>query len=296
MKGIRLPVYFYPLAAMLFWGMSFVWSSILLRYFHPVTIIFFRLIISSCFLFSVVFLFKMREKVKRSDWLLFFLSALFNPFFYFLGENFGLKYSSPTIASVIIATIPIFSPMVAYFFFREKLSVLNFAGLFLAFGGIVVMLVTKDLSLNVDKLGILFLFEAVLAALIYSVLVRKLTFRYSPITIISWQNLIGIFLFLPFFLVFDVPSLTVIKLNYEIVSSFLFLSILASSLSFVFYTKSIQMLGIAKSNIFSNLIPVFTAVFSFFILAESITLRKMVGILLVIAGVYISEFNFRKRA
>ena len=294
MKTFRLPVYFYPLAAMLFWGMSFVWSSILLRYFPPVTIIFIRLILSSCFLFLIAFLLKMREKVQRSDFLLFFMSAVFNPFLYFLGENFGLKYSSSTIASVVIATIPVFSPVVAFFFLRERLSALNFAGLFIAFGGIILMLVTKNMSLTVDKRGIIFLSGAVVAALVYSVLVRKLTFRYSPITIISWQNLIGIFLFLPIFLVFDVPFLKVIPLTYEIISSFLFLSILASSLSFVFYTKSIQQLGMAKANIFSNLIPVFTAGFSFMILSEEITHRKIAGIVLVIAGVYISQFNFRK--
>jgi drug/metabolite transporter (DMT)-like permease len=294
LKKIRLPVYFYPLAAMLFWGMSFVWSTILLRYFHPVAIIFMRLVISSLFLFSVSLIFNKWEKVQRSDFLLFLLSALFNPFLYFLGENYGLKYSSSTIASVIIATIPVFSPVIAYLVFREKLTTLNIAGLFISFGGVALMLITKNFSISVDKKGILFLSGAVLAALIYSVFVRKLTFRYHPLTIIKYQNLIGVFLFLPFFLVFDFHSTALVKPNAEIISSFLLLSILASSLSFVFYTKSIQLLGISKANIFSNLIPVFTAIFSFFILAEHFTLQKLAGMLLVITGVFISEMNRRK--
>ena len=139
MKKVQLPVYFYPLAAMLFWGMSFVWTSILLKYFQPVSIIFIRLIISSLFLFSVSLIFNKWEKVQRADFWLFFLSAVFNPFLYFLGENYGLKYSSPTTTSVIIATIPVFSPIVAYFFFREKLTLVNIAGLFLSFGGVILM-------------------------------------------------------------------------------------------------------------------------------------------------------------
>ena len=291
MKKVQLPVYFYPLAAMLFWGMSFVWTTILLKYFQPVSIIFIRLIISSLFLFSVSLIFNKWEKVQRSDFWLFFLSAVFNPFLYFLGENYGLKYSSPTTTSVIIATIPVFSPVVAYFFFREKLTPINIAGLFLSFGGVILMLITKNFSLTVDKKGILFLSEAVLAALIYSVLVRKLTFRYKPLTIIKYQNLIGVFLFLPIFFVFESHSAFHVKPNFEIISSFLLLSILASSLSFVFYTKSIQMLGISKANIFSNLIPVFTAIFSFFILAEQFTVQKLAGMVLLITGVYISEIN-----
>lgn len=279
---------------MLFWGMSFVWTSILLKYFQPVSIIFIRLVISSLFLFSLSFIFNKWEKVQRSDFWLFFLSAVFNPFLYFLGENYGLKYSSPTTTSVIIATIPIFSPLIAYFFFREKLTLINISGLFLSFGGVIIMLITNDLSLSVDKKGILFLSEAVMAALIYSVLVRKLTFRYKPLTIIKYQNLIGVFLFLPLFLMFESRSTFLVKPNFEIISSFLLLSILASSLSFVFYTKSIQILGISKANIFSNLIPVFTAIFSFFLLAEHFTLQKLAGMLLVITGVYISEMNGRK--
>jgi drug/metabolite transporter (DMT)-like permease len=296
LKKISLPVYFYPLAAMLFWGMSFVWTSILLdNQLEPVTIIFIRLILSSLFLFSVSLIFRSWERIQRSDYWLFLFSAVFNPFLYFLGENYGLKYSSSTIASVIIATIPVFSPVIAYAYFREKLTLLNIAGLFLSFGGVILMLITKDLSLSIDVKGIIFLSGAVLSALIYSVLVRKLTFRYRPLTIIKYQNLIGVFLFLPVFLVFELRSAVHIKLNVEIVSSFLLLSILASSLSYVFYTKSIQMLGISKANIFSNLIPVFTAGFSFFLINEGFTLQKIAGMVLVIAGVFISEINGRKK-
>lgn len=295
LKKFRLPVYFYPLAAMLFWGMSFVWTSILLKYYQPITIIFIRLIISSLFLFSVSLVLNKWEKIRREDFWLFFFSAVFNPFLYFLGENFGLKYSSSTIASVVIATIPVFSPVVAYAFFRERLTIVNIAGLFLSFGGVILMLITKDLSLSIDKKGILFLSEAVLAALVYSVLVRKLTFRYQPLTIIKYQNLIGVFLFLPVFLWFESGSTNLVMPNFEVISSFVFLSILASSLSFVFYTKSIQLLGISKANIFSNLIPVFTAIFSFFLLAEHFTVQKLAGMFLVIAGVYISEINRRKK-
>lgn len=294
LRNFKIPVYTYPLAAMLFWGMSFVWSTVLLRYYNPITIIFIRLCISSSFLFLIIYLFRMNEKVARSDYRLFFLSALFNPFFYFLGENYGLKYSSSTIASVIIATIPVFSPVTAYLTFRERLSWLNITGILVSFSGIIVMLVTKDLSLGVDKLGILYLAGAVVAALGYSVLLRKLTLKYTPMTIISRQNLIGIFLFLPFFAFFEAPSFLAVRINQEIIASFLLLSILASSLSFVFYTKTIQLFGISKANIFSNLIPVFTAIFSYFLLAEIFSLQKIIGIVIVIAGVYLSEINKKK--
>jgi drug/metabolite transporter (DMT)-like permease len=274
---------------MLFWGFSFIWSSLLLKSFQPVTIIFIRLVISSAFLFVLIYFMGKHEKVERKDYNLIFLSALFNPFLYFLGENYGLKYSSPTIAAVIIATIPLFSPLVGYLSFREKLTPINFIGIVVSFAGVLMMLVTRDFSLAADVKGILFLFCAVFAALLYTVTLRKLTMKYSALVLVANQNLIGIFLFLPFFLFFEARSAMAVQLTFDIVSSMLLLAILASSVAFVFFAHSVKLLGISKSNIFSNLIPVFTAVFSYLLLSESFNFQKIAGITLVIAGVYLSE-------
>ena len=294
MRKIHLPVYFFALAAMLFWGLSFIWSSLLLKYYQPITIIFIRLIISAAFLFTIIRFFWIHEKVQRKDYQLIFLSALFNPFLYFLGENYGLKFSTPTISAVIIATIPVFSPLIAYVTFREKLTPINLAGIAISFTGVILMLITSNLSLAVDIRGVLFLSGAVLAALLYSVTLRTLTTKYSALTLIAYQNLIGIFLFLPLFLVFEFEAAIAVPLTGEIVTSMLLLAILASSVSFVFFAHSVKLLGISKTNIFSNLIPVFTAIFSFFLLSEDFGAQKIIGIALVIGGVYLSE-RTRKR-
>jgi drug/metabolite transporter (DMT)-like permease len=289
LKKIHIPVSFYALAAMLFWGFSFIWSSMLLEFYQPVTIIFIRLIISSVCLFSLIFLLEKWEKVAVKDYRLIFLSALFNPFLYFLGENYGLKFSSPTIAAVIIATIPVFSPLIGYLSFREKLTPINFIGIIVSFGGVIMMLINREFSLAADIWGVMFLFCAVFAALLYTVTLRKLTLKYSPLMLVANQNLIGIFLFLPFFLMYEAKSALAVPLTGEIVSSMFLLAILASSVAFVFFAHAVKHLGISKANIFSNLIPVFTAVFSYILLSEPITVQKTAGILLVIGGVYLSE-------
>ncbi|MBL6949914.1 MAG: DMT family transporter [Bacteroidales bacterium] len=295
MKKPTIPVYFYAVAAMLFWGMSFVWSSILLKYYQPITIIFIRLLISSIFLFCIIILFGKFQKIRRRDYKWFLLNALFNPFLYFLGENYGLKYSTSTIAAVIIATIPVFSPLAGYLAYREKLRLFNFIGIGLSFGGITIMLLSKGMQLQVSFLGVLFLGGAVVSALLYTIMLKKLSATYSPLNIIGIQNFIGIFLFLPLFLIFEFPQALSITPNREIISSFLMLAILASSLSFVFFAHTVKILGIIKANIFSNLIPVFAALFSFWILDESFTMQKIIGIVIVILGVYITEINRKKR-
>lgn len=294
MKNLKIPVYFYAVAAMLFWGMSFIWTSILLISYQPVSIIFFRLILSTAFLFFLKRILKIREKIDRDDWLLLFLSALFTPFLYFLGENYGLKYSTSTITAVVIGTIPLFSPVIAWYFFKEKLSWMNLTGIFISFIGIVLIIISKDFSLAVNPLGILILFGAVLSALLYSVLLRRLSFRYSPLILIYYQNFVGIFLFLPIFIFLDFTSFIKVAPDGRMIISFLCLSIFASSLSFVFYAKTMKEIGISRANIFSNLIPVFTAVFSYLILSEVFTLQKIAGIIIVVSGVFLTSWHKRK--
>jgi len=276
---------------MLFWGLSFIWTTSLLAYFQPVTIIFIRLLISSAFLFILMIASGRFEKIKKEDFWLLMGSAVFNPFLYFLGENFGVKFTTPTLSSVIIATIPVFSPFVAWLTFKEKISRLNMLGIAISFSGVAVMLASRNLSFSGEGKGVLALFGAVMSSLVFSVFLKKLTRKYSPVTLVAYQNIIGALMFLPVFLIFESDRISEVHLNFKIISAFLALSIFASSLAFVFFAKTVKEIGISKANIYSNLIPVFTAVFSYFLISESFTLIKLCGIILVIGGVYLSERN-----
>jgi drug/metabolite transporter (DMT)-like permease len=285
----------YPIIilSMIFWGMSFVWTSIVFKYYHPITTIFIRLIISTLLLTAFIFLTGKFERLQKKDRGLFLLSSLFNPFLYFLGENFGLLNSSPTISSVIIATIPVFTPLVAFIVLRERISWLNVAGIFISFFGIGIMMVNPDLSLNSSPAGIIFLLGAVTSAVIYSVFLKKLTQKYSSLTIITYQNALGVIYFLPLFLFFDFKHFITVRPNMELISSLLQLSVFASSLAFIFFTMTVKEIGVSKTNVFSNLIPVFTAIFSAIFISEIFTSTKIAGMATVIIGVMISQVKRR---
>lgn len=280
--------------AMLLWGMSFVWTKIVFKYYGPITTVFIRLLISSAFLYLISHIFFKQEKINKADYKLFLFSSLLNPFLYFLGESFGLKYVSSTIAAVIIATIPVFTPLAAYFSIRERLSNYNIIGIFVSFFGILVMLLKRDLSLNASPLGVLFLFIGVASAVFYTILLKKLTSRYSPLKIITVQNFIGVIYFLPLFLVFEFRDFISIKPNFELISTILLLAVFASSLAYIFYAISVREIGVSRANVFSNLMPVFTAIFSYFILAEIFSMNKIIGVLIVILGVFITQIDISK--
>lgn len=276
---------------MLLWGMSFVWTAIALQYYEPISIIFMRLTISTTFLFILLKLFGKFEKIQRSDYKLFVISALLNPFLYFLGENYGVKLTSPTVSAVLIATIPLFATIVAFFMLREKLSTLNMVGMSISFIGVLTMLLTRSFSFEASPLGIAALLFAVATAVGYSVFLKKLSSRYSPIFIIAVQNLLGLIFFTPVFLVFDFNQFITIRPNFEIISSIIALAIFCSSIAFILFTIATREIGVSKTNIFANLIPVFTGVFSFFIIGEELNSQKLIGISLVVGGLFFAQIK-----
>lgn len=151
------------------------------------------------------------------------------------------------------------------------------------------MLVNPDLSLNASPKGIFLLFFAVFSAVVYSVIVKKLTHKYTALTIISRQNLIGAFYFLPFFIFFDFKDFILVKPNIDLILAMLQLAVFGSCLAYLFFIMAVANLGMVKANIFTNLIPVFTAVAAYFVLSEVFTIQKIAGILLVIFGILVSQ-------
>lgn len=295
MKKSTFLVHGSALLAMFFWGISYIWSKQVFDHLAPATTVFFRLVISVPFLFILVKLLRQNERIQRQHYPLIILSAVLNPFLYFMGESFGLNLVSPTISAVIIATIPLFTPVFAFAFLRERLSKLNVAGLFVSFVGILVMLLQKDLSFAASPLGILYLFGAVMAAVVYGLLLKRLTTLYRPTTIVLAQNFIGLFFFLPVVLLFEKDQFSFDNLQAEVIISLLMLGVFASSLAFVLFTNAVGKIGITRSNIYTNMIPVFTAFFSFMLLGENITFDKMIGVVLVIVGVAISQHKPKRR-
>lgn len=298
MKNKLLSVYGSIILSMLFWSLSFVWVKIVYQVYNPITTVFLRLLISTVFLLIITYFSNKLQSVDRKDRKELFALSLFQPFLYFMCESFGLKYVSSTIGAVIISTIPLFTPIAAYFFFREKISRTNIMGLIISFLGVAIITLNKKLSLTASPLGISLLFLAVVSAVGYSTVLKRLTNKYNTLTITTHQNLIGIFLFLPFFLIFDLDHFMKSTPTNESITALLMLAIFASSLAFIFFTYGIKHIGITKSNTFANIIPVFTAFFAFYILNETLSTQKIIGITTVITGLFLSQskikFKFKR--
>ena len=230
-------------------------------------------------------------KIKKTDRKLFLTLALFEPFFYFLGESFGLTYVSATVCSVLISTIPVFATLGAWLIFKERLKVINYAGIVISFIGVIIFVLNSDgsISFNIKGLGLLTL--AVLSAVGYSLTLSRLVGTYTPVYIVNVQNLIGAILFLPLFLIFDFKHFISTPFTFNMFKPIIELSIFASCGAFILFAYSVRNMGITRANVFSNIIPVFTALFSFILIGEKLTFQNVLGMAIVIAGLFMSQMN-----
>ena len=288
MKIDKIWVYIAAVLATLFWGFSFVWFKQAFLFYKPITVVFLRLIVASILLNIYIKISGKTQRIARQDFKLFLLLAFFEPFCYFLGESFGLTFVSATVGAIIIATIPLFTPFFTYFLIKEKITIYGILGLIISFFG-VLLIVIRDYSGASTIKGVILMFIAVFSAISYGVLVKKLTVRYSGFTIVKWQNLIGMIYFLPVFFIFEFTHFLSVKPNLSVIILILKLAIFASTLAFILITYVIKKIGLINANIFANLIPVFTAVIAYFILKESFDLKKIIGISVVICGLFISQ-------
>lgn len=283
-------IYLRAVLSMLFWSLTFVWYKVVQEHYRPYEVVFLRLLLASVLIFGFIFLFRRREKVERKDLLHLMLVALFEPFLYFVGEANGMIYVSPTLGSLIISTIPLVTALGAWAILREKVSPLLIVGLLVSFSGVALLsLAEPDISGTLK--GVLLLLLAVFAGMFYGITVRRLTLKYRSLTIVAWQCLFGMIYMLPLFLVFDWGHFSTMQHNATGLLTIVQMSVFASMGAFLLYTGVIRELGVIRSNIFTNLIPVFTVFLAFFMRGDPLTASVLGGVGLTILGLLIGQYS-----
>ncbi len=288
-------VYIAVLSTMIIWGTSFVWSKIALEYYSSFTIVFFRLVISSIILILISVISRNFVRLEKKHIPIFLLLSLFQPFLYFIGETTGLNYVSPPVAAILIALIPLLTPFAALIFLSEKISILNFVGIIISLLGIILVIFEKDLSLIIAWEGLALMFLAVFAAISYAIIVKKLPAKYSAFNIVLYQNIIGMFYFLPIVLIFFTDNIIEVGFNKNVFIVILQLGFFASTIAFLLFVYALKRLSITKVNVFTNVIPVFTLIVSWILLKDMILWHQIIGVFIVITGVTVSQLRFKRK-
>lgn len=265
---------------------------------RPITLISLRLIIASVLLYAVLRLSGRFQQMRRKDVKWFLMLAFFEPFLYYVGETYGLTMVQSTLASVIISTIPLFAPVLAYVILRERIGWLNVLGIVVSLGGVFFVIYEPAGGFSANPLGVALLFLAVFAAICYATILRKIPVYYSTQNVIYYQSVLGLVFFIPTFFFTDFSTISSLQMSSDSLTALIMLSVFASVVAFVLFAGAVRQVGVARTNVFVNLIPVFTAIFSWLMLDEILTRLKWLGIIIVVLGLFISQagkIKFNKR-
>lgn len=291
-------VYIASTFAITLWGMSYIWTDKLISLGIPIFyFVFVRILLAGIILFLFNTAYGRIKRIQNKDWPKFLILAFFEPFIYFICETYGLKLTgSPTLSAMVIATIPIFSICAGILFFKEKVNLINIIGILFTLVGIVMVAMAKgELGENFIW-GVILLLIAVIAEVGHASITKSLSGNYPSQIIVMYQFLIGSIYLFPMFLWKGLDSFSKdIYFSPDVWYPIVCLAILCSSLAFSLWVSTIKNLGVAKSSIFSALIPVAAALIAWALGHEMLNPRQWVGIIVSSFGVILSQYTIRKK-
>ena len=278
--------------ALLFSG-AFITGKLAVLEFPAFSLIFFRFLIALPFIFAVLY---WKEPTKllpnKKEWPWLILLGIIGTFFYHGLFFLCLKYTTAINSSLIGATNPMITSLIAYLFCQERMGLAQVIGIALSFFG-VVMVVTDGGTLFARGMqfnpGDVLMVLAVCCMAVYSLISRHVMQRYglSPIMITAYTFLVCTVVSIPFVL-WENPATYWNSLTLGGWLAVLYMALFASVGGYLFQMIGIQQIGASRSAIFMNLVPVFAIVQSVIFLGESFSLAKACNALFIIVGVYLA--------
>jgi drug/metabolite transporter (DMT)-like permease len=291
MKNIKAYVpYLTGIGFAVIFGFSFMFSKIALEYATVLQLIGLRFLVAAVLFEALRLLRIVKFKLKFKDLKILIPIALFQPVLYFLGETYGINYSSSSMAGIVISLIPVTTAIISYFVLKEVLTKLQTVFLALSIVGIGLIGYMTLIDFKLDMmLGFLFLFVAVIAASIYSVLSRKASGEFDAIKITYVMMVFGAIVFniigfthsriagYPYFAPF-------MNLRFDI--SILYLGAISSIIAYFLMNYTVSKMPATQFSLFANLATVISIIAGAVFLKEQIFIYQIIGSVLIILGVW----------
>ena len=173
--------------------------------------------------------------------------------------------------------------------YKERLRWVSVVGVVLSLVGIVVMMLGPDLTITANPLGVFYLVLAVIVAVGYTLVLVKVLKRYHPVTVTAYQNLFSIVYFIPLMLLVDHDVLPLLSYSPVMWARLAFLGVFCSTLAYIGYNYGMRASGATAASAYTNLIPVFSLFLAVAIGQEMLSLPKVIGIVIVLAGLFLAQ-------
>ncbi|HVG52138.1 MAG TPA: DMT family transporter [Xanthobacteraceae bacterium] len=270
----------------LLWGCSFFFAAVALRELPPLTIVFLRVLLASLTLLAAIAIMGIAMPRDGRSWWAFCQMAILNNVIPFVLLVWGQTRVASGVASILIATTPIFTTILAHYVTSdEKITVLRAVGVFFGVAGVVVMLGTAGLSsFGGNFLGELAILGAAVSYAASSVYARRFNkLGISPLASATGLLITGSVLIFPIMLVTDHPW-TLPLPGVTVILAVLGFAVLSTAIAYIFYFKIVATAGATNLMLVTFLMPVTAILLGVIVLDETLEPRHIAGMALIAVG------------
>ena len=285
----------FMLLAVLTWAINFSFIKIALREFSPLGFNGLRLVLASLMLILVLLVSKEGFSHVRSNfWKLCILGLIGNTILQLLFIH-GLNWTTASSTSIVMAMTPVFVALLSIRIKQERLHWAAWMGIFVSFIGFYFVITKQAGAFHFSWLslrGDLMIFLGNIFWAVYTVFSKPLLEKISPLKLTAVTMAFGAVFYLPF-AAKDITEIQWGKISFQAWAALVFSALFVLAIGYVIWYASVKRVGNSRTAIYGNITPVFTVVFAYIFLAESITLLQAGGALIILMGVYLTRTGYR---
>lgn len=250
---------------------------------------FLRFLLAAAILWPLGERYRRGRAIERRDqwrmWGLGFLAIPMNQGFFL----FGLQWTTTGHSALLYCLTPLLVMVMAARQLGEPITVGRTVGILVAFGGVLLVLFERGLTFAPGQLrGDVLVFIAVVAWAYFTVLGKPLIRKYGAVVVTARAMTYGTLLFVPVGLV-AVSNFSPSTVSPQAWAGLLYCAIVTSVIAYTLWFWALHYIDAARVAVFNNIQPVVAAFVGWCLLDEAITPAFIVGGLLVVAGVLLTE-------
>ncbi len=280
--------YIYLAITILLFSTYEVVSKTIVGSINPFQINFIRFLIGGLVLF-VILLFKKDLKIGRNDFFTVVFIGILNVVISMnlLQLSLYVPGAMASAVAVIFSSNPIFVMIFSAIIDKEKIKPYKIIGMILGMLGIFIVFADKlKIGLSGFESLLLVLASAIIFGL-YTVLGKRTSVKIGSLKMNSYSSIAGSLVLLPFMLIMGMP---VLNFNYSAIPEVLYLSVAVTGIAYFTYFKGLSIIGASKGSLVFFLKPVLASIIAVIFIGEKLTVYLFLGILMIMAGIYISLF------
>jgi drug/metabolite transporter (DMT)-like permease len=274
-----------------FWGGSFFFTEIALRGFQPFAIVFLRVVFAAIILAVVVYLSGQRMPSSPRVWGAYFIMGALNNALPFSLIVWGQSRIDSGLASILNATTPIFTVLLAHFLTSdERLTIRKSLGILIGFLGVYVMLQPelKD-GFSWRGLGLIAVLGAALSYAFAGIFGKR--FKQEP-PLVNSAGMLACSSLIMLPLVLITGALGASQPSFANMAAILGLATVSTVLAYLLYFRILSSAGATNVLLVTFLIPVSALLLGVGVLGEVIHIMAYAGMGCIFVGLIIIDGSF----